>query len=162
MFVAQAVGQRHAIGFLHQPLGGEVRVPAIGEDRGRPMSGADDVHGLEIALLDYAIEMHVDEIEPGRGAPVAHESRLDVLATKRLSQQGIVEQVDLSDGEIVRRPPIGIDQLQLLFRQCISHESLLPQHPRSTDGACNIDQMIARTQRAVSLAIHVSSSAATT
>ena len=64
---------------------------------------------LRSRVLDDAIQVHVDEVQPGRRAPVPEQARLDVLERQRLAQQRIVEQVDLADREIVGRAPPGVD-----------------------------------------------------
>jgi hypothetical protein len=40
--------------------------------------------------------------------------RLYVLELERLLEQRIVEQIDLSDGEIVGGPPPGVDQFEFM------------------------------------------------
>jgi len=60
------------------------------------VAGAGDVDHVEVVLLDDAVEVNVAEVLPRRRAPVAEQPRLDVLQLKRLAQQRIVEQVDLS------------------------------------------------------------------
>jgi hypothetical protein len=40
---------------------------------------------------------------------VAEQARFDVLALEWLSQERIVEEVNLADRQIVQRPPIGIE-----------------------------------------------------
>ena len=42
------------------------------------------------------------------------EARLDVLLLERLAQQRVVEQIDLTDGQIIGRAPIGIDLAEFL------------------------------------------------
>ena len=87
-------------------------------DQPRPaVAGAGDVDHVEIVLLDQPIEMRVDEVEARRRAPVPEQARLDVLLLERLTQQGIVEQVDLADGQIVGGAPIGVDERAFAFRQ---------------------------------------------
>jgi hypothetical protein len=44
---------------------------------------------------------------------MAQQARLDVLRSQRFTQQRIVEQIDLTDREVVRCAPIGIDALKL-------------------------------------------------
>src|ERR1051325_12024435 len=47
------------------------------------------------------------------------QARLDVLATQRLAQEWVGQQVDLSNGQIVRSPPVGVDRQQLVVgRRC--------------------------------------------
>ena len=43
------------------------------------MAGAADVDRVEVVLLNDAVEMGVDKIEAGRGAPMAQEAGLGVL-----------------------------------------------------------------------------------
>jgi hypothetical protein len=58
--------------------------------------------------------VRIEKIQP-RGRPeVAEEPRLYVLWPEWLAQERVVEQVDLPDGQVVRRPPVAIDQLELL------------------------------------------------
>jgi hypothetical protein len=45
---------------------------------------------------------------------VTQQGPLDVLDLQRLAQQRVVEQVNLADRQIVRRPPVRIDQSGLL------------------------------------------------
>ena len=77
------------------------------------MPGAGDENGVQIVRFDRAVDVRVDEVETGRRAPVAEQPRLDVLGAQRLAQQGVVEQVDLTDGEIVRGAPPRVEQIEL-------------------------------------------------
>jgi hypothetical protein len=63
-------------------------------------------------LDDDAIEVHVNEVEPGRGSPMSKQPRLDVLSAQRLTQQRIVHKIDLPNGQVVGRAPIGIHGFQ--------------------------------------------------
>src|SRR5437588_5875764 len=63
--------------------------------------------------------MGIDEIEPGRSAPVSEQARLDVLRFQRLPEQWIVEQVYLSNRKIVGGAPIGVEARRFLLAQCI-------------------------------------------
>ena len=40
-----------------------------------------------------------------------------------LTQEWVVEQVDLPDGEVVRRSPVGIDSLELRVREGFGFEN---------------------------------------
>jgi hypothetical protein len=77
------------------------------------VSRAGDVDRIQVALADRAVQVDVDQVETGRRPEVAEQARLDVLGGKRLAQQRVVEQVDLRDGEVVRRPPVRVDPAQL-------------------------------------------------
>jgi hypothetical protein len=52
--------------------------------------------------------VHIEKVEPRRGAPVAQQARLHVVERQRPLQQGIVFQVDLADGKIVGGAPVGV------------------------------------------------------
>src|SRR6185437_14973828 len=67
--------------------------------------------------FDQPVEMHIDKILPRRRPPVAQQESLDVLRRQRLAEQGIVPQIDLPHGQIVRRPPVSIHLMQHLGRQ---------------------------------------------
>jgi hypothetical protein len=61
------------------------------------------------------------KLETGAGAPMPKQTRLDVLGSQRLVQQRIIQKIDLADGQIVRRAPIGIEATQvLLFEDVLS------------------------------------------
>ena len=79
---------------------------------GPAMARPGDVDHREVVGFDDAVQMHIDEVEARRRAPMAEQARLDVLELERLFQERIVEQVDLADGEIVRRPPPAIDEVE--------------------------------------------------
>jgi hypothetical protein len=85
----------------------------IGNHAWSAVAGAGDVDGIEITRADGAVEMHVDEIEAGGRAEMAEQPGLDVLRLERFAQQWIVQEIDLADGEVVRRPPVRVEQLQL-------------------------------------------------
>jgi hypothetical protein len=45
---------------------------------------------------------------------MSQEPRLDVVRPQGLFQQGIIQQIDLSDGQVIRGSPIAVEQLQLV------------------------------------------------
>ena len=71
------------------------------------MAGAPDAQRVQAAGLDDAVEVGVDEVQPGRGAPVAEQPRLDVLGAQRLGQQRVGHQVDLARRPGSWRPASG-------------------------------------------------------
>ena len=81
---------------------------------GTAVAGPADVDHVEIVLLDQPVAVHINEIQAGRGAPVAQQPRLDVFHPQRLGEQGIVEEIDLSDRQIVGGAPVGIDFPQFI------------------------------------------------
>src|SRR5262249_46379061 len=77
------------------------------------VTGSSQVDHVGVALIDQAVEVDVEEAEAWGRAPVAEQSRLDVLRIQRLSQERIVEQVDLGGGQVVGGVPITVHLLQL-------------------------------------------------
>jgi hypothetical protein len=57
--------------------------------------------------------MRVDEVEARCRPPVAEKPRLDVLQFQRQLQERVVEQIDLTDREIVGGTPPCVDEFQL-------------------------------------------------
>ena len=51
----------------------------VGDGRGAAVARAKDVDGVEVALLDDAVGVGVDEVQPGCRSPMPEEPRLDVL-----------------------------------------------------------------------------------
>ena len=80
----------------------------VGDDPRAAVAGPGDVENAEVAQADDPVEVRVDEVQPGRRAPVPEQPRLDVLDLQRLAQQRIVEQVDLSDRQVVGGAPVGV------------------------------------------------------
>jgi hypothetical protein len=74
---------------------------------------AGDEDQVEVVPPDDPVEVRVDEVEPRGRAPVSQQAGLDVVQRQRLPEQGVVQQVDLADGEIVGGPPVGVDRVQL-------------------------------------------------
>jgi hypothetical protein len=89
----------------------------VGIERGATMSGAGDVNEVRIMRLDEAVEMNVDEVLPRRRAPVPEQPWLDLLRLERLSQQGVFEEVDLADTEIVGCAPIAVHLVEHVWRE---------------------------------------------
>ena len=87
----------------------------VGDDAGSAVTGTDDDHGVGVLVADDAVEVEVNEIEPGRGAEMAEQARLDVIAGERAAEQGIVAQIDLADGEIVGGAPVGVHKIELVL-----------------------------------------------
>ena len=74
--------QAHAFG-IPADVRIELGVGAIqiggGDEAWAAVTGADDVHHVQIARDDDAIAVRVDEVQAGGGAPVAEEPGLDVF-----------------------------------------------------------------------------------
>jgi hypothetical protein len=79
------------------------------------VSRAGEENDTEVLFLDDAVEMDVGEVQSGHGAPMAEQARFDMLARKRLLQERIIEEVNLADGEIVGRTPVGVDLVEQVW-----------------------------------------------
>src|SRR5262249_34972129 len=101
----------YALGILSD-IGVELAVRSfeisVGNHAGAAVSGTRDADHVEVVLPDDAVAVSVDEVQPGRGSPMAQEPRLDVLRLERLAEQRVIEEVDLADREIVGRTPVGV------------------------------------------------------
>ena len=69
----------------------------IGDHRRSAMSGTADEDGVKVSRTDHAVQVRVQEVQPGSGSPVPEQPRLDVLDLERLAQEWVVQQVDLAD-----------------------------------------------------------------
>src|SRR6185437_10056310 len=81
------------------------------------VTGADDVDHVQATVADEPVQMQVEKIEAGGGAPVAEQARLDVVDRQRAFKEWVVLEINLADGEIVGGPPVGVH-----FRQEVRAE----------------------------------------
>ena len=88
------------------------------------MARTDNADHVQVIQLDQAIEMDVDEIQPRRRAPMAKQARFEVFQPKRNLKKRIVLQIDLPDGQVVCRTPIGVHLLKKFGRQRVWHRDL--------------------------------------
>jgi len=102
------------LGDVRVDLGVGVLEVGVRDEAGAAVARSGDVDRLHAALLDGAVHVGVEEVQAGRRPPVAQQARLDVVAGQGLAEQGVVEQVDLADGEVVGRAPPGVDLAGLL------------------------------------------------
>lgn len=99
----------------------------IGDDTGTAMAGSANVNDTEIEGTDGPIEVSVNKVEPGRRAPMSEQARFDVLWPQRFPQQRIIQQINLTDGQIVGSAPVAVQQVQvvgirqLIVRACRCH-----------------------------------------
>ena len=89
----------------------EVRVR---DQSGPTVPGPRDVDRAQVAGSDRPVQVRVDQVETGRRPEVAEQAGLHVLRSERLAQERVVEQIDLPDREVVRSPPVRVEQPQLL------------------------------------------------
>ena len=105
LLVPGNIGIQFAIGTF------EVRVS---HHSGAAVARASDKKHVEIVRSDNPVHMHVNEVEPRCGAPVAQQARLDVRQFQRHFQQRIVQQINLSDGKIVGGAPVGVNPMEFV------------------------------------------------
>src|SRR5579863_4067836 len=77
------------------------------------MTRTGDVKHVQVTCPDQAVEMRVDEVQARGRTPVTEKPRLDVLEPKGLTQERIVQKIDLPYRQIVGSPPIAVDQIKL-------------------------------------------------
>ncbi len=122
----------HALGILRN-VGVELAVRSlqvrVGNHRWSAMTWTADEDHVEVLGLDQAVEVNVDEVEPRGSTPMSEQPGLDMLYLQGFPQQGIVIEIDLSNGEVVGRPPISVHGLQLFFGEGFAHDILLPCIP---------------------------------
>ena len=57
----------------------------VGDHPWATVTGAANIDRVEIPRLDQPVQVRVEEIQPGRCAPVAEQPRFDVLDLQRLA-----------------------------------------------------------------------------
>ena len=72
------------------------------------MAWPGDIHDVQIVFFNDTVQVDIDEVQPRRRAPVAKQARLDMGQRERLLQQGIVVEINLTYGQIIRRSPVGV------------------------------------------------------
>lgn len=82
------------------------------DERWPAVSRSGEVDGVQIALANEPIQMDVEQTQSRRRSQVAEQPRLDVLGPDRLTQDWIVLQEDLADGEAVRRLPVAVHAIE--------------------------------------------------
>ena len=100
LLVLADVGIDFAVGAL------EIR---IRHQSGSAVAGPGKVDHIQALFLDDPVQVNVDEVQSGRRAPVTEQARFDMRQLERLFQERIVVEVNLSDREVVRRAPPGIN-----------------------------------------------------
>ena len=80
--------------------------PVLGDHGVAAVAGAGDVYHVEVEFLDDTVEVSVNEVLSGNGAPVADDLLLDVVLAEGLLQHGVVQQVELAGGQVVGGAPV--------------------------------------------------------
>ncbi len=104
--------------------------PGRGDQARTAVPRPGDVEDLQVAGQDRAVEVGVDERQAGRGSPVPQQPGLGVLGLQRLTQQRVAHQVDLADGQVVGRPPPGLQARELVVGEVVLGRSAVVSHLR--------------------------------
>src|SRR5581483_3271556 len=72
---------------------------------------------VSVMLSDQSIEVYIHQVQTWRCPPMTKQARLDVLRLERLTQQRIFLQVNLPDGEVIRRVPVPLDPVEKFERE---------------------------------------------
>ena len=78
------------------------------------VAGTGEVDHIEVVALDDAVQVRVDEVLARAGAPVADDGLLEIALFERALKQGVIEQVELAGGQVVRGAPVGVELPELL------------------------------------------------
>ena len=81
------------------------------------MTGTGEIDHIQVIFFNDTVEMRIDEILTGYGAPMPDNFTLDVFRLQRFPQKGIVQQIKLTGCQIVGCPPPGVEIVQFLFIQ---------------------------------------------
>jgi hypothetical protein len=114
---AQVPQARHVLRHLRIDLRVGAFEVGVAHQRRPAVAGAGQVDHVGIVLLDQPVQVDVDQAEARGRTPVAEQSRLDVLRPQRLTQQGVLPQVNLRDGQEVGGVPVALHLVQQRGRQ---------------------------------------------
>src|SRR6202034_3186742 len=81
------------------------------------MSGTGNINDVCIVFFDQPIQMNVNEVLSRGSSPVPEQPWFDLFGLERLSQQGIFEEVDLTDAQIIRGSPVAVHLAEHFGRQ---------------------------------------------
>jgi hypothetical protein len=72
------------------------------------MTRTGDIDHVQVVFFDHAVEVDIDKVQARSRPPVSQQSRFDVFQREGFFEEGIIEEIDLSDGQIICGPPIGV------------------------------------------------------
>ena len=91
----------------------------VAHDGRAAVPGAGNVNHVEVVFLDDPVQVHVNEVLPGRRAPVSQQHVLHVRERQRPLQQRIVVEINLADRQIVGGAPVGVHLVEQFRRECV-------------------------------------------
>ena len=78
------------------------------------MPWPDDEQHVGVERLDDAVQVEIDEVQPGHRAEMAQQPGLNVRKRERFVQQRVVQQIDLSYRQVVGGLPPRLHGCQQL------------------------------------------------
>ena len=84
------------------------------------VAGTGQIDHIQIILVDDAVQMGVNEVLAGNGAPVTDDLLFNVLGLEGFLQQRVVQQVQLTGGQKVGSTPPGVQLFQhgIRYHKC--------------------------------------------
>ncbi len=122
----QATEAVAGLGDLRIDLGVRAFEVDVRDDRRPAVTGAGEEDHVDVLFCDQSIEVHVHEAETGRRAPMAEQSRLDVLRLQRDLEKRVVEEVDLSGGQVIGGLPVPMHPAEQRCREGPFRRRLTP------------------------------------
>ena len=113
----------------------------VGNDARPAMAGADHQQHVKLMRLDQPVQVHIDQVQSGRGAPMPEQAPLDVLQRQRRLQQRVVLQVDLSHRQVVGSAPPGVHFVEHVGCEGVRHGGS-PQIGNGTSKARSTDRAV--------------------
>ncbi len=76
------------------------------------MTWPREVDHIDIVILDEPVQVDIDEAQAGRCAPVSEQAGLDMFGAQWFSQQRVILEVDLADGQVIGGVPVFVHQIE--------------------------------------------------
>jgi hypothetical protein len=123
-------GQTAKAGFILADVGINFAVSAfkicIADDGGPAMPGAGNVNHVEVVFFNDPVQVRINEILPGRRAPMSEQHVLHIRECQRSLQQRVVVEIDLSNGQVIGGSPVGVDLLKQFCRKSVCLHGVIP------------------------------------
>ena len=81
------------------------------------MAGAGNEKDVEAARPDDPVQVQIDEVEPRHRSEMTEQARLDMRHGERLAKQRVIEQIDLTDRQLIGGAPPSLHDVDLVRRQ---------------------------------------------
>lgn len=122
-------------GLIGVHLGVDALEIGLREDSGGTVARARDEDAVKIVLLDETVEVHPCEDLAGSRAKVAEQSKLEVLRLEGFSQEGVVLQVDHTQGQVAT----GLEEVIVLGNLLLGERGALDSRAGDAKGLDRLD-----------------------